>query len=91
MTAHAPVRLAVKVTVADTWQSLHLVVPGDETVAALKARALSAYAVDPDRAPLYEVKFGGAQVRDESRTLQELGVPDGAALVVLARRRRAVR
>jgi hypothetical protein len=91
VTAAAPGRLALKVTVADTWQPLHFAVPGDETVAALKARALSACAIDHDRSPLYEVKLRGAAVRDESRTLASLGVGEGAALVVLPRRRRVVR
>jgi len=91
MTAATPARIALKVTVLDTWQPLHLVVPADESVAALKARALAACAIDHDRASLYEVKVGGAAVQDESRTLASLGVVDNAALIVLARRRRAVR
>ena len=91
MSASVRPRLAVKVTVADTWQPLHLLVPADESVAALKARSLAACAIGHDRSPLYEVKFGGAAVRDESQTLDSLGVSDGSALVVLARRRRAVR
>ena len=37
------------------------------------------------------VKYGGALVANESRSLSELRVPDGAALVVLPARRRAVR
>lgn len=83
--------LALKVTVADTWRPLQLAATPEETVAQLKLRALAAEAVEPSRAGDYEVKVGGAVVRDESQTLAAARIPDGAALVVLARRRRAVR
>ena len=39
----------------------------------------------------HQVKFRGALVLDESRTLGDLGVPDGAPLIVLPARRRPVR
>ena len=39
----------------------------------------------------YEVKFRGARVSDERRTLAELGVRDGSALIILPVRRRPVR
>ena len=83
--------MALKVTLGDTWRSLHLAAAPEDTVAQVKVRSLAAEAVDEGRAGDYEVKFGGALVRDESRSLAAAGIPDGAALVVLARRRRAVR
>jgi hypothetical protein len=83
--------MAVRVTVADTWQTLTLDATPDMTVAGLKARALTACHIAPDRTSRYEVKHGGAPVRDESRTLGSLGVRDGSAVIVLAKRRRAVR
>ncbi len=89
MTAAAT--MTVKVTVGDTWQQLQLEAEPDETVANLKVRALEASHIPIDRAAAYEVKFGGAMVRDESVSLGALGVSDGSALVVLARRRRPVR
>jgi hypothetical protein len=91
MMAAATGTLALKVTLADTWRQLQLAAASDETVAQLKLRALAAEAVPEGRAGDYEVKFGGALVRDESRTLAAAGIPDGGALVILARRRRAVR
>ena len=83
--------LRLKVMLADAWMPLLLEVPASETVARLKARALEAAAIGEEQAAEYEVKFGGALVRDESRTLGALKVPDNAALIVLSRRRRAVR
>ncbi len=90
MTA-AAAGMKVRVTVGDTWQQLTLETDADETVTSLKVRALEASRIPIDRAGEYEVKFGGALVRDESAGLGALGVTAGSALVVLARRRRPVR
>lgn len=91
MTAAGDARMTVRVTLGDSWTPLALAVSADETVAALVARALAAARFDPARAADYEVKFGGGLVRDTGRTLRDVGVTHGAALVVVARRRRPVR
>jgi len=83
--------LALKVTLADTWRPLQFSASPEETIAQVKLRTLAAESVEAGRAGEYEVKFGGALVKDESQTLAAARIPDGAALVVLARRRRAVR
>lgn len=83
--------LALKVTLGDTWRPLQFTASAEDTIAQVKARTLAAESVPPERAAEYEVKFGGALVRDESQSLAAARIPDGAALVVLARRRRAVR
>lgn len=91
MTAVISGRMTVRITVGDTWTPAVLEASADETIAAVKARALAAAEIPADRASVYEVKVGGALVRDERRTLEETGVRNGAGLVVLARRRRPVR
>ncbi len=83
--------LNLRVTVADTWAVCALRARANEALAAVKARALAAARIEPERAAEYAIKFGGALVGDERRSLADLGVPEGAALVVLAARRRAVR
>jgi hypothetical protein len=83
--------MLIRVTVGDTWAPLALRVNPDETVAAVKARALAAQGIAAPRHARYEVKLGGALVRDESCTLAAGGVRPGAALVILSRRRRPVR
>ena len=83
--------LVVRVAVADAWETFALEASPGDGVAALKRRALDAARIVPALADRYEVKLGGALVADESRTLAELGVRDGAQLVVLCRRRRPVR
>jgi hypothetical protein len=81
----------IKVTVADTWQPVALDVAAGDTVAGIKAKALGSTHLPADQGSRYEVKFGGARVKDESRTLGSLGVTDGSAFIILAKRRRAVR
>jgi hypothetical protein len=83
--------LTVRVAVADTWETFAFAASPGDGIAALKRRALDAARIDPAWADRYGVKLGGALVADESRTLAELGVRDGAQLVVLFRRRRPVR
>ena len=91
MTAAVQVTVRLRVTVLDGWRVCALEARANEKIAAVKQRALAAAGIAPDRAAEYVVKFGGALVANEGRSLSELGVPDGAALVVLSARRRAVR
>lgn len=85
MTTAASVRL--RVTVTDTWDTVPIEATPDTTVAALKARALAeATGRRPDPSA-YVVKIRGALVLDESRTVADLGLPNGAPLIVLPARR----
>lgn len=90
MTA-APDTLALTVTMGDQWAPLHLTALASDKVGDVKGRALAALHVDGSQRDRYEVKFGGALVRNEAATLAACCVGDGAALVVLAKRRRPVR
>jgi hypothetical protein len=83
--------MPVKVTVADNWETFAFDAAADQTVAGIKAKALTLSRIATDRFANYEVKFGGAAVRDESRTMGALGVKDGSAFIILSKRRRAVR
>ena len=83
--------LALTVTVGDRWTPLHVTALASEKVGDVKGRALAAVQVDAAQSDRYEVKFGGALVRDEAATLAACRIGDGAALVVLFKRRRPVR
>lgn len=83
--------MRLRVTSGDSWKSADLAAEPSDTVASVKARVLAADRVATIRGSQYEVKYGGALVRDESRSLSSLGIGDGAALIVLPRRRRPVR
>ena len=80
----------VRVWVPDVWDIVELTTRPAETVAEVKAAALSR-AIGPAADPAdFEMKYRGAHV-DESRTLAELQVPSGAPMIVLPARRRPVR
>jgi hypothetical protein len=85
MTLAGEVRL--RITVTDVWDTVSLTVPPDMTVRELKARSLfeaTHRALDPAG---YVVKLRGAPVLDEARSVGELGLADGAPLIVLPARR----
>jgi hypothetical protein len=82
--------LPVRVMVESAWDQVALDVPGTTTVAELKRRAL-AMTHAGGAAESYEVKYRGALVLDEERSLADSGVVANASLIVLPRRRRPAR
>ncbi|MDX2192655.1 MAG: hypothetical protein NW201_04830 [Gemmatimonadales bacterium] len=82
--------LPVRVMVQDAWDHVALELPAETPLAELKARALAATRVTRDAAE-YVVKYRGAELFDETRTLGEHRVVPNAHLIVLPRRRRPVR
>ncbi|HSE27619.1 MAG TPA: hypothetical protein VLA95_05275 [Gemmatimonadales bacterium] len=82
--------LAVRVMVPDVWDEVPIELPGSATVAELKRTALDRLRVRRDPAG-YEVKFRGAALHDENRSLTDAGVVPNANLIVLPRRRRPVK
>jgi len=82
--------LPLRVTVLDAWNAVPLEVPPGTSIAEVKRRALARMGIRRSPAE-YVVKYNGAELFEESRTLAEHGVVPNAALIVLARRRMAVR
>jgi hypothetical protein len=82
--------LPVRVMVEQAWDQVALDLPATTTLAETKARALALTHVagDPED---FEVKFRGARVLDEQKSLADLGVVPNAALIVLPRHRLPVR
>jgi hypothetical protein len=88
VTAASAVRLRVMVT--DAWDSVAIEASPALTLAEIKRQALAAAtgrSLDPVD---YVVKYQGGLVLDEGATVAGLGLPDGAPLIVLPRRRRPV-
>ncbi len=84
--------VTLRVSVPDVWDTVQLRAPGNWTVARVKAEALSsALGQASIAADAYAVKYRGALVVDETQTVEALGVPDGAPLIVLRGHRRPVR
>ena len=86
MTSLMPVRVMVE----DVWNEVHLELPGATSVGEIKRQALTRTQVKRDPSE-YLVKFRGAELSDESRSLADSGLVPNSALIVLSRRRRPVR
>ena len=82
--------LPVRVMVEAMWDQVSLELPAATTVGEIKQRALSLTHAS-GRAEDYLVKYRGAELLDEARSLTEAGVVSNAALIVLSRRRQPVR
>lgn len=86
MTGIVPVR----VTVEDVWDEVWLELPAETPVGEIKRQALALTRVKRDPSQ-YVLKYRGAELSDESRTVSAAGLVPNGALIVLARRRRPVR
>lgn len=82
--------LPVRVMVYDAWDTLTLDVPPSMSLGDLKREALTRARVRGDPGG-YLVKFLGAELDDETRSLQEAGIPAHGSLIVLPCHRRPVR
>jgi hypothetical protein len=82
--------IPVRVMVQDVWDAVELELQPSASVAEVKERAL-ALTHAPGRPEDFQVKFRGAQVLDEQRSLAEAGVVAKSSLIVIPRRRRPVR
>jgi hypothetical protein len=82
--------VAVRVMVEDAWDEVRLELPGATPLSELKRQALEMTHVTRDPAD-YLLKYRGAVLGDESRSLAQAGLVQNGALIVLPRRRRPVR
>jgi len=83
--------MQVRVWVTDVWDAVQVNATPGMTVAAMKQTALTQAMGRPVEAGDHEVKFRGALVADEGRTLADLKAPDQAPFIVLPARRQPVR
>jgi hypothetical protein len=83
--------LQLRVSVPDVWDIVRIDAEDDWSIAKLKAEALGRATGRQLRSGDYIVKFRGARIFDEDRSLLDLGVPDMASLIVLPARRQPVR
>jgi hypothetical protein len=82
--------LRLRVMVQDAWDEIPLDLPPGTPLSELKRAALEATRVTQDPGD-YVIKFRGAELYDESRTLADAGLVPNGAVIVLPRRRRPVR
>ena len=82
--------MPVRVRVHDSWEEVELALDPATSLADLKREALRRARRTGDAAG-YELKYRGAAILDEETSLTGAGVVPNAELIVLARRRQAVR
>ncbi len=86
MTAAVPVRIKVE----DAWDEVFLEFPDGTPLSELKRQALQLTRVTGNPAN-YLIKYRGAALSDETRSLAQVGFVPNSALIILAKRRRPVR
>lgn len=84
------VDLQLRVRVLEVWDDVVLHLPPSTPIREVKQRALDAVHITADPGG-FLVKFRGAEVRDESRSLADERVPGDGALIVMRSRRMPVR
>jgi hypothetical protein len=84
----APV--AVRVKVEDAWDEVFLELPDGTPLSELKRQALELTHVTRNPSE-YLIKYRGAAVSDETRSLAQMGLVPNSAVIILAKRRRPVR
>ena len=91
MAAAGAASITVRVEVPEVWDVVRIAASPDESVRALKARAIeAAYPGAADPAELV-MKLRGFDVIDESMSLASAGAVDGSIFLLTDRRRRPVR
>lgn len=84
-------RTRVRVTVTDVWDTVVVEADADRSLAEVKREALTRALGRPVAPTGYVIKYRGGLIHDEARSVADLAIPDGAALVVLPAARRPVR
>ena len=82
--------IPVRVKLTDLWDEFRLDLPSETPLYQMKQQVLDLGRLDADTRG-YVVKYRGAQLSDEGKTLADLGVVKNAALIMLPRRRQPVK
>ena len=83
--------LALRVHGAEVWDAVRVEASDSTLVRRVKQAALAVLMPDVDGPDAYVVKLHGGEIRNEGLSLAAAGVKSGATLLVMSRRRRAVR
>lgn len=83
--------LHLRVEMPEVWDVARIDAAPDEPVLAVKVHALAALYPKARAHDDFVLKLRGHEIFDESATLAEAGVPDGAIFLLTHRRRRPVR
>lgn len=82
--------IPVRVMLTEVWNEFRLELPSETPLSQVKQQVLDLGRVPADPSK-YMIKFRGAQLTDEAKSLADLGVVKNAALIMLPRRRQPVK
>lgn len=83
-------RITIRVQADSSWDSIRVEVPPEESVLAVKLRAMETFWPAADYHEDFAMKLGGVEVLDDEVSLSEAGVRDGSIVLIMHRRRRAI-
>lgn len=83
--------ITIRVQMLEAWDAVKVVAEPRTLVAKVKAEALAVLAPDVPQPGDVVTKLGGFEIRDESKSLAEAGVKDGATLLLHMRRRQPIK
>jgi hypothetical protein len=83
--------LVVRVEMPEVWDTVRVAVSPDDSIVALKVRALEALYPTAERHEEFVLKLKGWEVLDESVSVARSGAIDGSCFLLTHRRRRPVR
>jgi hypothetical protein len=81
----------IRVQVAERWDTVLVKAPATTPVRTLKLAALREIDPSGPSPEAYETKLAGIEILNEDISLADAGAADGSTLLVILRRRRAVR
>ena len=83
--------MTLRVEMPDVWDTVRIVASPSELVLTIKVRALEALFPEAEFHGDFVLKFRGWEILEEASPLRDLGIGDGAILLLTHRRRRPVR
>src|SRR5689334_3992203 len=83
--------VTIRVEMPEVWDAVRIVASAREPLLTIKVRALEALFPEAEMHSDFVMKFRGWDILDEASPLSELGIDDGAILLLTHRRRRPVR
>jgi len=83
--------ISLRVEMPEVWDAVRLMVSPREPLLTVKVRALEALFPEAELHSDFVLKFRGWDILDEASPLADLGIENGAILLLTHRRRRPVR
>ncbi|MEO7997884.1 MAG: hypothetical protein ABI852_10590 [Gemmatimonadaceae bacterium] len=83
--------ITLRVHGAEVWDAVRVEANASTPVRHVKQAALAVLMPDVDELDAFVVKLHGSEIRNENLSLSDAGVKNGATLLIMSRRRYAVR